>query len=151
LSACVPQTVSQGRKVTTDTAASVAQDQGALSPDIKKILAAGGLDATNPAGPAEIPAKIGAVAPEPEKTSPTAVTELASAASLQSPGAYPAGDVDAEGIADVLPPVSKFVQPTKTPVKKRNDVQVAKSKKASPVVVANGWGRQAPVQKVRRF
>lgn len=154
LSACVPQIVSQGKKVSNESPAPVATDQGALSPDIKKILAAGGLDAANPAGPADIPPKIGSPAPEPEKAA--TVTEIATPTTvngvLQSPGAYPAGDMNVGELSSVLPSVSQFMPPPRKIGTKPSPVRAAKSKLKGVVAITHdSKNREVSTPKVRRF
>jgi hypothetical protein len=165
LSACMPQTLSSGGKAAADARTPVAADQGALSPDIRQILVAGGLDAANPSGPAEIPQKIGSTVPEQgsdrvitatagmlPSSSVNGVQVAAAAAGTASSKmvGYPSGSVNVGEIDDVLPSISKFSPPPKS----RPTVQPIFSRLPAAKQAAVASVKSAPVSvapKVRRF
>lgn len=166
LSACVSQTTSSG-KIASDVRAPVATDQGSLSPDIRQILVAGGLDAANPAGPADIPQKIN-VAPT-EATSGNIVTALA-ATNHQSSSvngvwqapvpaseaksemvAHPSGNVKSGDLEEVLPSIGKFAPAPKAVAAGRAVARAAYAPRRTVAAVREPPKSLTVAPKVRRF
>lgn len=166
LPGCAPQTTSGGRNVSVHASPAASADEGSLSPDIKKILMAGGLNSANPSGPAAIPTKLGSAVPESDPESNQVVTAMAGTSTAtsmngvwQAPAArdtsldtvgYPAGKVNVSMLDDVLPSVAKFAPPKPAPAARRT-VHAPKARAVAERPPPKPQTAQVTTPKVRRF